>query len=107
MEKSMNNKMSNPPVLVPTTAMLQKEKKGTEEGVLQVEVKSINLTKEEYTRPDIWMKRLFRKVENSFITKMEFISMTPPIIRKSGDKVNITAVGVDVSEVVKKEGLCN
>lgn len=104
---NMTNNISNPPVLVPTPAMLHKERKGTEEGILQVEVKSINLTKEEYTRPDIWMKRLFRKVENSFITKMEFISMTPPIVRKSGDKINITAVGVDVSEVVKKEGLCN
>ena len=33
----MSNNISNPPVLVPTPAMLQKEKKGTEEGILQVE----------------------------------------------------------------------
>lgn len=99
--------IKNPPVLVPTLAWNKEKKGGTKEGTLDVQVKSIDLTKEEYNRPDIWMKKLFRKVENSFITKMEFISMTPPIVRKNGDKVNITAVGVDVSEVLKKEGLCN
>ncbi len=102
--------IKNPPVLVPVpTGNL--DKKGTvEKGFLDVVTKSINVTLEDLGRPQKWMKALFRKIENSYLCKMECVAITPPIIRpKNGDidcdQFIITAVAVDVSAVFKKEGL--
>ena len=75
-----------------------------------VEIKRLNLKKDDLNQPQRWIKKLFRKVENSFITKMEAIALTGPIIRPKTSDIDcedftVTVVAVDVSPVFVKEGL--
>ena len=58
------------------------------------------------------MEQLTRSIESAFACKGECIAATPPIIRYANpDDLNsnvlISAIIIDVSEVMKKEGLCN
>ena len=80
--------------------------------ILNVVKRSITLTKEEYQRPQEWVKQIAEMIEATFAAKIECIAATPPIIRYANpDDLNsnvlISAIIIDVSEVMKKEGLCN
>ena len=104
----MTKNMINPPVLVPTAVRINEEK--IEKGTLNVEIKRLNLKKDDLNQPQRWIKKLFRKVENSFITKMEAIALTGPIVRPKTSDIHcedftVTVVAVDVSPVFVKEGL--
>ena len=79
-------------------------------GILNVVKRSITLTKDEYQRPQEWVKQISEMIEATFASKIECIAATPPIVRKLTDKldsdVQISFLAIDVSEVMKKEGLC-
>ena len=49
-------------------------------------------------------------IDATFAAKIECIAATPPIVRKLTDKldgdVQVSFIAIDVSEVMKKEGLC-
>ena len=68
------------------------------------------MTKDEYQRPQEWVKQIAEMIEATFAAKIECIAATPPIVRKLTDKldgdVQISFIAIDVSEVMKKEGLC-
>jgi len=78
--------------------------------ILNVVKRSITLTKEEYQRPQEWVKQIAEMIEATFAAKIECIAATPPIVRKLTDKldgdVQVSFIAIDVSEVMKKEGLC-
>ena len=78
--------------------------------ILNVVKRSITLTKEEYQRPQEWVKQIAEMIDATFAAKIECIAATPPIIRKLTDKldgdVQVSFIAIDVSEVMKKEGLC-
>ena len=83
-----------------------------DEGILNVVKKTIKVSKEEFNKPQEWMEQLTRSIESAFTCKGECIAATPPIIRYANpDDLNsnvlISAIIIDVSEVMKKEGLCN
>tara|TARA_Y100000816_G_C26029850_1_gene539078 strand:+ start:723 stop:1043 length:321 start_codon:yes stop_codon:yes gene_type:complete len=85
---------------------------GNEAGLLNVVKKTITVSKEDFNKPQEWMEQLTRSIESAFTCKSECIAATPPIIRYANpDDLNsnvlISAIIIDVSEVMKKEGLCN
>ena len=75
--------------------------------ILNVVKRSITLTKEEYQRPQEWVKQIAEMIEATFAAKIECIAATPPIVRKLTDKldgdVQVSFIAIDVSEVMKKE----
>ena len=100
MEKPSNLELLPVPVKI---------KSGEEtKGILNVVKRS--LTKDEYQRPQEWVKQIAEMIEATFAAKIECIAATPPIVRKLTDKldgdVQISFIAIDVSEVMKKEGLC-
>ena len=102
MEKPSNLELLPVPVKIKT---------GEEtKGILNVVKRSITLTKDEYQRPQEWVKQIAEMIEATFVAKIECIAATPPIVRKLTDKldgdVQISFIAIDVSEVMKKEGLC-
>ena len=78
--------------------------------ILNVVKRSITLTNEEYLRPQEWVKQIAEMIDATFAAKIECIAATPPIVRKLTDKldgdVQVSFIAIDVSEVMKKEGLC-
>lgn len=81
-------------------------------GILDVVKKTIIVSKEDFKKPQEWMEQLGNSIETAFTCKNECIAATPPIIRYANpDDLNsnvlISAIIIDVSEVMKKEGLCN
>lgn len=78
--------------------------------ILNVVKRSITLTNEEYLKPQEWVKQIAEMIDATFAAKIECIAATPPIIRKLTDKldgdVQVSFIAIDVSEVMKKEGLC-
>ena len=78
--------------------------------ILYVVKRSITLTNEEYLKPQEWVKQIAEMIDATFAAKIECIAATPPIVRKLTDKldgdVQVSFIAIDVSEVMKKEGLC-
>ena len=78
--------------------------------ILNVVKRSITLTNEEYLKPQEWVKQIAEMIDATFAAKIECIAATPPIVRKLTDKldgdVQVSFIAIDVSEVMKKEGLC-
>ena len=81
------------------------------EGILDVVKKTVTVSKDEFKKPQEWMEQLTRLIEGSFACKSECIAATPPIIRHTdpsdlNSQMEITSIVIDVSDVLKKEGLC-
>ena len=84
---------------------------GNEAGLLNVVKKTITVSKEDFNKPQEWMEQLTRSIESAFTCKSECIAATPPIIRHTdptdlNSQMEITSIVIDVSDVLKKEGLC-
>ena len=81
-----------------------------EQGILNVVKKSITLSAEEYKKPQEWVGQISQMIENTFACKIECVAATPPIVRKLTDRldsdVQVSFLAIDLSEVMKKEGLC-
>ena len=81
------------------------------EGILDVVRKTVTVSKDEFKKPQEWMEQLTRLIESAFSCKSECIAATPPIIRHTdpsdlNSQMEITSIVIDVSDVMKKEGLC-
>ena len=85
------------------------------EEVLDVRVETISIPKEFLPQPDLWMPKLFSKIETAFAPKLGCnssynLALTLPLIREiRGDyktkQMLISVIAVDVTPVIKAEAI--
>ena len=88
---------------------------GNSKEVLDVTIHTVAIAPEDHKDVDGWLFPLFKKIEKVFVNRHgrywpERVAMTSPIIREiRGDykdkKLMVTIITVDVSPVIKAEGL--
>jgi len=109
-------KVKNLPVVTPFPADISEEiKNGKQEETLDVNIQTVAVPKSIMSEPDMWMPQLFNKIEKAFAPKLGYenqnkLAITLPLIREiRGDykdkKLMVTIIAVDVSPVIKAEGL--
>ena len=88
---------------------------GKSEEVLDVRVETVAIPKAALQEPEMWMPKLFEKIETAFAPKMGYdnsqnLALTLPLVREiRGDyktkQMLISVIAVDVTPVIKAEAI--
>ncbi len=88
---------------------------GKSEEVLDVRVETVAIPKEALHEPEMWMPKLFEKIETAFAPKLGYdssqkLALTLPLMREiRGDyktkQMLISVIAVDVTPVIKAEAI--